>query len=70
VGGLLELVAEDGAFFVLGLPADETRPGAEEGLVDDFDAVGAVAGSPDGEILRAILIDAALRPYGVTDSRS
>ncbi len=37
-GSLAELVAELGALLVLGLPADQTRPVGEEGLVDDLDA--------------------------------
>ncbi len=36
-GGLAKLVAELGAFLVLGLPADEARPVGEQGLVDDLD---------------------------------
>jgi hypothetical protein len=61
---LLELVPQDRAFFVLGLPADEARPRPQERLVDDLDAVGRPGrrclGWGIGEIVGAVPSKAAL----------
>ena len=53
LGRLAELVAEQGAVFVLGLPAHQPRPGPEQRLVDDLHVPAALALFVPGPLVRS-----------------